>query len=106
MKRPYSELMEKANCVQYALAEKIYQLGREDAMNDDGVPKQLLEMGYAKGKEDERKHIISVIEEIRDCGFYCMHDLCDKQEPTSYECEHCALDYVINRLKELKEQSK
>lgn len=34
MKRPYSELMEKANCVQYALAEKIYQLGRTDAIEE------------------------------------------------------------------------
>lgn len=35
MKRPYSELMEKANCVQYALAEKIYQLGRAEAIDEE-----------------------------------------------------------------------
>lgn len=35
MNRPYKELMEKAECKQYALAEKIYQLGRADQKKED-----------------------------------------------------------------------
>lgn len=34
MIRPYDRLMENAECNSYALAEKIYQLGRADAIEE------------------------------------------------------------------------
>lgn len=48
------------NIAEYA----IYEQGRQDAMNDDGIPKQLLEMGYKKGKEDAIDECIEILNGI------------------------------------------
>ena len=60
MKRPYSELMEKANCVQYALAEKIYQLGRAEAIDkiNNAIEELLKEPQYQHEGEDWKNGLI------------------------------------------------
>lgn len=63
------------------------------------------EIAYQQGREEERTHIIDSIKEIRRCGFYCMANMCEKLSPTTYDCVHCALDYVIERLENVKKNN-
>lgn len=62
--------METASDVIY---KKAYEQGRADMkkemLEDDGVPKQLLEMGYEQGRADERERIIRELEKLSDSYF-------------------------------------
>lgn len=71
----------------------------ENLKDETGISHCELLYGYEQGRNDAIEEIIKSVEEIRDCGFWCMHDMCEKDEPTSYECEKCALDYIVERLK-------
>lgn len=73
----------------------MYNKGREDAMNDDGVPKQLLKMGYKKGWTDA---IDELIKELYPCKY--------KYNDDCYLCAnfaHCMIfkvERIADRLKE------
>lgn len=58
-----------------------YQKGWEDCKNDDGIPKQLLEMGYKKGIEDERNRMIKIVEHMQETAQAMMNGDWD------YACE-------------------
>lgn len=57
-----------------------------------------MNLAYEQGREERTAEIIKAIEEIRDCGFWCIH-YCKREDPTAYECVKCALGYVIERIK-------
>lgn len=46
-------------------------------------------------RADEREKIIEMIKEIANDNSYCIGDICDMGK---MHCEHCALEYVANRL--------
>ncbi len=44
-----------------------YDLGYHDAMQDDGVPKQLIEMGYKKGRADAIEEFRGYLKTVIPC---------------------------------------
>lgn len=72
------ELIERGighNCLSDA-----YDLGRADAMNDDGVPKQLLEMGYKKGRADA---IDDLVKKVCEFGTALEYEECYAISPAT-----------------------
>lgn len=77
-----------------SVAEERYKQGWNDCMNDDGVPAQLLDMGYAKGKEDT---IYKMKSELIDI-ILGNEEFIDWQKEKICLCLECAID----NLKEKK----
>ena len=51
-------------------------------------------------RAEERANIVSMVEEISHFSSYCMADMCDREDKN---CEKCALEYVIKRIKGAEE---
>lgn len=101
--RTYNELIDEW-LYTMAIAEKTKGEGMSNTVTMPATVDEWqrdMKIAYESGREERAAEIIKAIEEIRDCGFWCMHDLCDRKEPTAYDCEVCALDYVIKRIKEV-----
>lgn len=45
-----------------------------------------------------RNEIKEAIQEIYKCQLYCMHDLCDKEEPTASMCVDCFYDAIMKSI--------
>lgn len=76
-------------CGQYIDVTEVYQDGWNDCMNDDGVPAQLLDMGYAKGRADREKEICDFLKALIESDY------------SSKECKLLNSD-LLEMLKEKK----
>lgn len=93
--------MTNLECIEYANKHSfkgLYEKGREDAMNDDGIPAQLVEMGYKKGREEA---IDEFLKELYPCRYEYNDDcfLCGS-------LSHCMVfiaERIADKMKEGKE---